>query len=126
LPGLFDGHLTIISQFAFAAWAIVLAWSAWDYRTAFANGYRLPVHKAVLIGITGMVSLIAWGFSHPIVALIVVNIYHALQYFALVWLKEGGRMMVLRNLKSRVTLFLFISSCAIFGLGSGPIKYLAI
>jgi hypothetical protein len=116
LPGLFEGHLTMISGFSIAAWVIVLAWSAWDYRTAFANGYRLPVHKAVLTGITGMVSLIAWGFLPPIVALAAINIYHALQYFALVWLKESGRMMALRSLKSHITLLLFVNGCAMFGL----------
>ena len=42
--------------------------------------------------VTGVVSILAWGFSPPLVALAATNLYHAVQYFALVWTKEGGRM----------------------------------
>ena len=92
LPGIFSGHLPLISAIAVAAWVVVIGWSALDYRKAIANGYRIPAHKAALVGSTGFVSLVAWGFSSPLIALVSVNIYHAVQYFALVWLKEGERM----------------------------------
>lgn len=116
LPGLFEGHLGAIGIAAIIAWASILAWTIYDYRKAMAQGYRLPMHKLALVGSTGLVSLLAWGFSSPLVALVSINIYHAFQYFALVWLKEGGRMTALFKAKPRMALDLFIVACAIVGV----------
>lgn len=116
LPGVLSGHLTLISLIAIVAWLVVLGWSVHDYRKAAAKGYRLPAHKAALIASTGFVSLVAWGFSSPLVALASINIYHAVQYFALVWLKEGGRMTVFSGRSPRVTFLAFCAACTGVGV----------
>lgn len=116
LPGVFSGHLTLISLIAIAAWVIVLGWSIHDYRRAMAKGYRLPAHKVALIGSTEFVSLVAWGFSSPLIALASINIYHAVQYFALVWLKEGGRMTAFSGRTAGVTLLAFFAACMGVGI----------
>lgn len=116
LPGLFEGHSGAIAIAAIIAWASIIGWAVVDYRKAVACGYRLPAHKLALIGSTGLVSLLAWGFSSPLVALISINIYHALQYFALVWLKEGGRMTALTRAGPRTAMMLFLSGCAAVGM----------
>lgn len=92
LPSLAQSHAAGVREIAVGAWILFLLWAAWDYRAAIAKGYRLPVHKAALVGSTAFVSVAAWGFANPIAAFAIVNLFHALQYFALVWLKEGGRM----------------------------------
>ncbi len=111
LPGVLEGQTSIISALAIAAWVGTLGWAAIEYRKAFRLGYRLPAHKLALTGTTGLVSLLAWGFSSPAVALISINIYHAIQYFALVWLKEGGRMSARTGLKGLLALILFCALC---------------
>jgi hypothetical protein len=116
LPGIFEGHLGIISWAALSVWVVVIGVTAHAYRQAMAAGYRLPVHKAALMLTTGGVSLIAWGFSSPFVAFVSINIYHALQYFALVWLKEGKRMMQTPQISSARALFTFCTACGMFGM----------
>lgn len=116
LPGLLEGHLGVIGIAAIIAWAAIIGWTIVDYRKAIAAGYRLPIHKLALVGSTGLVSVLAWGLSSPLVALIAINIYHALQYFALVWLKEGGRMTALTKGGPRIAMTLFLCGCGIVGL----------
>jgi hypothetical protein len=116
LPGVLEGQTTVISVIAIAAWIFTFGWAALEYRKAIRSGYRLPAHKLVLTGSTGLVSLLAWGFSSPAVALISINIYHAIQYFALVWLKEGGRMSAKTGLKGLLALILFCALCEAAGV----------
>lgn len=116
LPGVLGGHLSLISALAIAAWLLIIGWSVLDYRKAIAAGYRIPAHKAALVGSTGLVSLVAWGFSSPLVALVAINIYHAVQYFALVWLKEGSRMAALTRWSPRRTFLAFCAGCGGVGV----------
>ncbi len=92
LPSLAQSHVAGIAEAAIAAWLAIVGWAAFDYRAAIARGYRFPVHKAALLGATATVSIAAWGLATPVVAFAIINLFHAVQYFALVWLKEGGRM----------------------------------
>jgi hypothetical protein len=101
------------------AWAILVGFAIWRYREAMRAGYHFPAHKRVLLGVTATVSIAAWGFAPPIIAFAVVNLFHAIQYFALVWLKEGGRIAALageRKRLRRVANPLFIAAC--FGFGT--------
>jgi len=116
LPGLVEGHLRLFGAVAVAAWAVILLWAALDYRRAIAAGYRMPAHKLALLITTSLVSIIAWGFSSPLVALASINIYHATQYFALVWLKEGERMSRWAKVKPRLALDLFLGGCLLAGI----------
>jgi hypothetical protein len=118
LPGLFEGHLSQLAVAAILLWIATIGWAILDYRRAMAAGYQLPVHKVALIGSTGLVSLLAWGFASPVVALAIINIYHAIQYFALVWIKEGGRMKQAARGHVRNTLLVFLGLCGIVGLAS--------
>lgn len=118
LPSIAESRLTGIAEIAIAAWLAVVGWAARDYRAAIRQGYRLPVQKLALLGATGFVSIAAWGLATPIVAFAIINLFHAVQYFALVWLKEGGRM---RAASGRIgalrwgALALFLTLCAAFG-----------
>lgn len=119
MPGVVAGYAGPIHYAAIAAWAGTLLWSIRDYRVAAAQGYKMPVHKMILLTATGLVSVSAWGFAPPFVAFAIINLFHAVQYFALVWLKEGGRMGAALGRSatlSRFALPLFLSVCAGFGL----------
>ncbi|WP_425229324.1 hypothetical protein [Sphingomonas sp.] len=118
VPGVFGAHAAGVRDAAIVAYLAVLGWAGVDYARAMRNGYRLPAHKAATLVTTGAVSILAWGCSPPVVALAVVNIYHAVQYFALVWLKEGQRMR--GQGRGGATLWraalLFGGGCALFGV----------
>ena len=115
LPGILQGQLSAISMIAAIAWAAAIGLAMLSYRRAIKAGYRPPAQKMMLIVSTGLVSLIAWGFSSPIIAFISINIYHAVQYFALVWLKEGQRMKALMGVGGHAGLLIFGVACGLFG-----------
>jgi hypothetical protein len=52
------------------------------------RGYRLCPQKIALLVSTAAASVVAWGFLTPWKALFVMNFFHGLQYFALVWWTE--------------------------------------
>jgi hypothetical protein len=129
LPSLAQSHSAAVREAAVALWLLFLLWGAWDYRAAMKRGYRLPVHKAALVGSTAFVSIAAWGFANPVVAFAVINLFHAVQYFALVWLKEGGRIRTGTTKLTGVSddegssaarkwaaLLLFLGLCLAFGI----------
>ncbi|HEY5721563.1 MAG TPA: hypothetical protein VIT45_04500 [Allosphingosinicella sp.] len=123
-PGVVAGHVEAIRYSAIAAWALALGWAVRDYRAAAAAGYAIPAHKAALLGSTGTVSILAWGFAPPFMAFAIINLFHAVQYFALVWLKEGERISagVPRSGGSRrVGLAAFLMTCGAFGIAYAAI-----
>ncbi|WP_010185713.1 hypothetical protein [Sphingomonas sp. PAMC 26605] len=116
LPGVLAGYNDGIRAVAVLAYAVVLGWAIVDYRRAMRAGYRLPAHKLATLVATGTVSIIAWGFTPPIVALAVINLYHAVQYFALVWVKEGGRMTHAAGGRQSRAMLYFWGGSILFGL----------
>jgi hypothetical protein len=116
LPSILESHVSFFSAIAITAWVFMVGWAMLEYRKAMLLGYRLPAHKLVLLICTGLVSVLAWGFLSPLVALVSINIYHAVQYFALVWLKEGRRMTAFTGVKPRLAFDLFIGGCAVLGV----------
>ena len=68
-------------------------------------------HTLIWYGL-GLIALL------PLVALATVNLYHAVQYFALVWMKEGGRMTDAFGRGNRkLAIAFFFAGSAVFGLG---------
>jgi len=59
------------------------------------KGYRVSRHKVALYTSTGICSIYAWGFNPFGHAFFVMNFFHALQYFAIVWItdKESVRRL---------------------------------
>ena len=69
VPGVLAAHQSGIRVLALLAYTGVLAWTVADYAAAIRSGYRLPAHKLAAMAVTGAVSILAWGFSPPLVAL---------------------------------------------------------
>ncbi|MBS0240870.1 MAG: hypothetical protein JSS20_01750 [Proteobacteria bacterium] len=122
LPGVISHGTWMFKVAGVVGWSLAIAYSAWRYREAAKAGYKLPAHKAVLLITTGLVSLLAWGFSSPIVAIASINIYHALQYFGMVWLKEGNRMADALGPLRRYALPIFLGGCALVGFTNNYLK----
>ena len=126
IPGVIQGHSSVIRWLAIGAWLGIAAWAARDYAAAARRGYKLPAHKAALLGSTALVSILTWGLAPPIIAFAVINLFHAVQYFALVWLKEGARIQQrtarllpagrLAQASAPVALFVFLLLCTSFGV----------
>lgn len=113
-PGLAAPEIGAIRTAAICAWAAGVAFAVLAYAAERRRGYRMPPHKLALQVSTGATSILAWAFSPPFVAFAIVNLFHAVQYFALVWLKEGKRM--------RVGLPVFLGLCGLFGIAYAAAK----
>lgn len=80
---------------------LVLASTAlyiWKQRQLAAAGNPPPPQKVALYTTTALTSVLAWGFLPPLFAFFVMNVFHAVQYFAIVWWSEQ------RSLKKRLHL----------------------
>jgi hypothetical protein len=82
---LFGRWLALLGGLYLAAF---LAWTAWRA----ARGRRVPARKVWLYASTALTSVWAWGFNPLGMALFIMNFFHALQYFALVWRYEEGNI----------------------------------
>jgi hypothetical protein len=117
-PGVIESHSGAIRDLAIAAWTGTILCAAFAYAAERRRGYRLPAHKAALLVSTGGVSIAAWGFAPPFMAFAIVNLFHAIQYFAIVWLKEGGRIREKMRLalRGQIAFPLFFGLCTLFGI----------
>jgi hypothetical protein len=119
VPALAEGIGGWIRLVGVLAWAGIVAWSVRAYSRAAAAGYRCSAHKRALLIVTGAVSVAAWGLAPPLVAFVAINLFHAVQYFALVWLKEGKRIAAVAGGNPRLSGIawpLFLAFCLGFGL----------
>jgi hypothetical protein len=116
-PGILESHAGLVRDLAIAAWIGTILAAAILYAGEMRRGYRLPAHKAALLLSTGGVSIAAWCFAPPFMAFAIVNLFHAIQYFAIVWLKEGGRIREKLRLAPRgwIAFPIFCALCALFG-----------
>lgn len=84
------------------------------------EGYRVSTQKVLLLVSTAACSIYCWTFDSFGQAFFVMNFFHALQYFALVWHIEKGNMAGLFRVRaSRVamplTFALFVGLGAVYG-----------
>jgi hypothetical protein len=76
-----------------------LLFYAWSYWRLAAGGYRISPLKIGLLLSTAFTSITAWGFLPPLQAFFVVNLFHGLQYFAIVWWIEEANIQRFFGLK---------------------------
>jgi hypothetical protein len=92
------------------------------YRALARAGYRFPPLKIALLISTAITSITAWGFLPPLEAFFVVNLFHGLQYFAIVWWAEGAnlhRLLGLRDAGSFGSLLAFLAmAVTLFAAGA--------
>jgi hypothetical protein len=82
----------------FAIGLPIVAGYVLHYRRLIAQGYSVSTQKVVLFVLTALCSICAWGFMAPAKAFFVMNFFHALQYFAIVWWSEKKNMISLFGL----------------------------
>ena len=116
-PGLMEQEQPLIRNLALAAWAIGIVWAVMNYRRAMAQGYRPPAHKLALIGVTGVVTFLCWGYLPPLVAFISINIHHALQYYLIVWVQEGKRITAFSRMGAKGALMAYVAATMVVAIG---------
>ena len=76
----------------------IVLWYLLHYRRLALEGYSVSTQKIVLLASTALCSIYAWGFMAPGRAFFVINFFHALQYFAIVWWSEKKNVISLFGL----------------------------
>lgn len=71
------------------SFVLFYGWSYWRLATA---GYRVSPLKIGVLVSTAVTTITAWAFLPPLEAFFVVNLFHGLQYFAIVWSVEEGNI----------------------------------
>ncbi|TBR24484.1 hypothetical protein EPO15_03955 [bacterium] len=100
--------------------AYVLGFLVWTV----ASGQRVPSRKVWLYVSTAATSVWAWGYNPLGMALFIMNFFHALQYFALVWRYEEGNIARVFGLPSdaegrRRAFGAFVGAGVAYGVAGG-------
>lgn len=107
-----DAHRGIegaLAGYLLVAGLAYLAYYLYAYRRLMKDGYRPSPQKIALLLVTGAVSVVSWGFLPAWQAVFVMNFFHGLQYFGLVWWIEHrnlGRVTRLDRLRFGTPLLL--------------------
>lgn len=76
-----------------ASGGIFLVLFLFSYAALTRRGYVVPLPKLALYLTTGAVSIACWGFGSFGEAFLIMNLFHALQYFAIVWWSERSNLI---------------------------------
>jgi hypothetical protein len=83
------------------------------------RGHRPSWLKIWLVVSTGAVSIYSWGFNSWGQAFLIMNLFHGVQYLALVWAMESKRIAARFRLpgRPRLACALFLGSVLLYGFG---------
>jgi len=82
----------------YLTWGIIgvglpfLAFYLLSYARLAREGYRVSPQKVALLVSTAVVSIVTWGFNSFGEAFFIMNFFHTVQYFAIVWWSEKRNM----------------------------------
>jgi hypothetical protein len=79
------------------------------------SGYHFPRPKLLLYLATAVCSILAWGFGSFGDAFLIMNFFHAWQYFALVWWSEKARIAAFFRSGPQVAFALFLLVAFTYG-----------
>lgn len=99
------------------------AYYLWSYWRLYKDGYKVSLQKVTLYTVTGVVSLVAWGYNSFGQAFLIMNFFHAWQYFAIVWWSENKNLserfgVAHLKLGKPITFLLVFGSVGLYGVWS--------
>ncbi|HUS27990.1 MAG TPA: hypothetical protein VMZ53_05760 [Kofleriaceae bacterium] len=87
------------------------------WQLAKRGAWSPPWLKIWLVASTGFVSIYTWGFNSWGQAFLIMNLFHAVQYLALVWAMEGTRIAGMMRLPKRAAFCVYFGGVVVYGLG---------
>jgi hypothetical protein len=96
---------------------VVVAYVLAYWRLARRGDWSPPWLKIWLVASTGFVSIYTWGFNSWGEAFLIMNLFHAVQYLALVWAMEGKRIAGWMRLPKPAALGVYLGSVVAYGVG---------
>ena len=120
VPAEVEGHARYLTYAMVAiGTVVVLAYVLTYWRLARRGHWSPPWLKIWLVGSTGFVSVYTWAFNSWGQAFLIMNLFHGVQYLALVWAMEGKRIATKMRLgtRPRIALGIYLGSVLAYGLG---------
>src|SRR5262249_36698022 len=111
----------------YLAWTVLalgtlfLAYYIYAYVRMHRQGYRVSFRKVFLVVTTGACSIYSWGLNSWGQAFFIMNLFHAVQYLALVWATEQRQLARLLGPvgKSKLlVLLIYLGGVLLYGLGA--------
>ncbi|MCA9652606.1 MAG: hypothetical protein KC501_22000 [Myxococcales bacterium] len=121
IPAFMEGHQAIFTRVIIGLGTAFVAYYLWAQWRMARQGRAICWQKVYLLASTGLVSIYTWGFNTWGEAFLIMNLFHALQYFGIVWASEHRTMQrTLRLERVRggrvVTWLLFVGLAAGYGM----------
>jgi hypothetical protein len=88
IPAYVGGYQSLLTWVVLGLAGPFLAYYVYAYRRLAQQGHRTSRQKVFLLTSTGVCSIYTWGFNSFGQAFFIMNFFHALQYFAIVWWSE--------------------------------------
>jgi hypothetical protein len=98
IPAYAQSHQRWLTRGILAVGIPFLAFYLYSYWRLYKAGYQISFQKVFLYVATAVTSIWTWGFNSFGEAFFIMNFFHALQYFALVWWSEQKTMLKLFRL----------------------------
>ena len=95
IPGFMATNQGYVTWSILASGAGFLAYYVWAQLQLRRHGYNVSMQKVYLLVSTGTVSIFTWGFNTFGEAFLIMNLFHAIQYFGIVWAFEQKNLMTL-------------------------------
>jgi len=92
VPALLQSHQRYFTWTILAAGTLYAAYYVIAYARLRAQGHRISSLKVFLLATTGLCSIWVWGFNPWGQAFFIMNLFHAVQYLALVMWSEGASL----------------------------------
>jgi hypothetical protein len=120
VPVWMDGNQSIFAWTLICAGSLFLSYYLYAQYRFHKAGFEVSPQKTFLLVATGFCSIYTWGFNSFGEAFFIMNLFHAVQYFGIVWATEKGSMQKTFRLEGfkwgkYLTLLLFL----VLGLGYG-------
>lgn len=121
IPALVESYAAWLTWAVLAFGVPFIAYYLYCYRRYRKQGYQVSTQKVVLLSCTAAVSIFTWSFNTFGTAFLIMNFFHALQYFAIVWAMEKRGMQSLFRLDGlrigrALTLGMFVGLAFGYGL----------
>lgn len=121
IPAFMEGNQAIFARVIIGLGTAFVAYYLWAQWRMARQGRTICWQKVYLLASTGLVSVYTWGFNTWGEAFLIMNLFHALQYFGIVWASENRNMQrTFRLTKIRggrlLTWVLFVGLAVGYGL----------
>jgi hypothetical protein len=93
VPAYVEGHQRYLTWAVLVGGTIFVGYYLLAYWRLHRQGYAVSPLKVWLIASTGLCSVYTWGFNSWGMAFFIMNLFHAVQYLAVVWAMEKKRIM---------------------------------